>query len=192
LSDPSPFGPYTFSLTDEEARAGASRLALRRGLAGAFERLHVVPLAVFVLILAFVSILAFTGLIGRRAAEAALIVSAIVFMAARFYAHWRLRAAQKASLAATKKLRDAGEMRLTVDDDSATLTAREQIGRCEFSNRAVVEDGGGLIYFWPEKGDPFFAPTRVFGRDGDAGAFVAHAKRRTLHGARPSAGKATR
>jgi hypothetical protein len=188
LSDLSPFGPYVFFLTGEEARAGASRLALRRGLAGAFERLHVVPLAIFVLLLLFVSILAFAGLIGRRAAEAALIVSAILFMAARFYTHWRLRAAQKASLFAAKRLQGAGEMRLTVDDRGATLTASEQVSRCEFSSRAVIEDGGGLIYFWPEKGEPFFAPARVFGRDDEARVFVAHAKER----ARPSAARTTR
>jgi uncharacterized membrane protein YqjE len=178
------FGPYVFCLTEEEARAGASRLALRRGLAGAFERFHVVPLAVFVLLLVFISILAFAGLIGRRPAEAALIVSAILFMAARFYAHWRLRAAQKASLVAARMLLATGEMHLAVDCDGATLTGSGEACRCNFSSRATVEDAGGLIYFWPEKGEPFFAPTRVFASAEEAAAFVAQAKERTLAMAR--------
>jgi hypothetical protein len=179
LSDPSPFGPYVFSLTDEEARVGGSRLALRRGLAGAFERLHVIPLAVFVLLLLFVSILAFTGLMGRRAAEATLLLSAVLFMAARFYAHWRLRAAQKAGLAAVRALQGVGELRLDIDSGGATLAASQPIRRCEFSSRTVIEDSGGLIFFWPPAGEPFFVPSRIFGDDRTAAAFVLQAKERT-------------
>ncbi len=84
MSEPAGFGPYSFSLTDDEARLAASRLALRLGLGSRFERDYVAPLVVFVLLLLFVAILAFSGLVGRRMAEAALLLGAIAFLATRF------------------------------------------------------------------------------------------------------------
>jgi hypothetical protein len=175
LNAPLSFGPYVFCLTDAEARTGAARLALRRGLVGAFERHFVAPLAVFVLLLVFISIVAFTGLVGRRFAETALILAAILFMAARFHAHWRLRGAQKASLAAAKSLQGEGEMRLVVDDGGVSLEG-PLVRRCGFASRAAIEDAGGMIYFWPEEGEPFFVPTRAFGGDQNAAAFLAYAQ----------------
>ena len=64
------------------------------------------------LLIVFIAILTLTGLLGRRLGEAALILAAIAFMASRMIAHWRLRGAQKNSLANAAALHEAGETRL--------------------------------------------------------------------------------
>ena len=182
MSAPASFGPYSFTLTDEEARVAASRAGLRRNLAGGFERHYVAPLAAFVLALAFIAILAFTGLIGRRLAEAGLILSALAFMAARFLAHWRLHSAQKASLAATQTLQRRGETRLLVDDQGAAIEGGGDSRRCAFQAGAQAEDAGGMIYLWPRDGEPVFIPTRIFADEGEAARFLAFARARMAAG----------
>ena len=77
------FGPYAFSLTADEARIAAARAGLRRALAGGLTAAHFAPLAAFVLAILFVAILALTGLLGRRPAEAALLVCAAAFLVQR-------------------------------------------------------------------------------------------------------------
>ena len=79
----SDFGPYAFSLTADEARIAAARAGLRRALAGGLTAAHFAPLAAFVLAILFIAILALTGLLGRRSAEAALLVCAAAFLAQR-------------------------------------------------------------------------------------------------------------
>ena len=182
MSAPTAFGPYSFTLTDAEARVAGSRAGLRRNLAGRFERHYVAPLVAFVLAIAFIAILAFTGLIGRRLAEAALILSALAFMASRFLAHWRLHGAQKASLAAAKALQRRGETRLRIDDQSAAIESDGDSRRCVFQAGAQAEDAGGMIYLWPREGEPIFIPTRIFADAGEAARFLAFARARIAGG----------
>ena len=61
--------PIRFALSADEASIGASRAALSGALAGGLMNRHVAPLVAFALLLVFVAILAFTGLMGRRPAE---------------------------------------------------------------------------------------------------------------------------
>ena len=68
-------GPYSFEMTEEDARVAASRAGLRAALSGRLSRNHVAPLVAFALLMAFVTILTLTGLIGRRLGEGALILA---------------------------------------------------------------------------------------------------------------------
>ena len=67
---------YSFAPTKEDAAVAAARAGLRSALRGRLSLHHAAPLAAFALILTFLAILAFTGLIGRRLAEVLLILAA--------------------------------------------------------------------------------------------------------------------
>jgi hypothetical protein len=177
LSEPAGFGPYSFSLTENEARLAASRLALRLGLGARFERDYVAPLVVFILLLLFVAILAFSGLIGRRFAEATLLVGAMVFLATRFFGHWRLRRAQRRAEETVRKIVDGGEIQIRVQDDGLVLhsgSAGKASGGL-FRWTGEAEDAGGVIYLWrsDDEGAPIIIPTRIFGSAEEARRFLA-------------------
>ena len=74
------FGPYVFTLAPAEAEAAAARAGLRAALKGGLLTSHVAPLTAFALVMAFATVLALTGLIGRRAGEATIILAAAAFM----------------------------------------------------------------------------------------------------------------
>jgi hypothetical protein len=181
LTAPAGFGPYQFTLTDDEARLAAARLALRHGLAARFEREYVAPLVVFILLLVFVAILAFSGLISRRLGEAALLLGAIIFLTTRFLAHWRLRRAQRLATSAVARIA-AGETCLTIDD--AGLTIRNgsdgEARRDSFIELSEAEDAGGVIYLWrpTQERAPIIIPTRIFGDAAEADKLLAFARAR--------------
>ncbi len=77
------FGPYAFALTPAEAEAAAARFGLRVALRGGLIASHLAPLAIFILAMLFASILALAGFIGRRAAEATILLAAAAFMIQR-------------------------------------------------------------------------------------------------------------
>ncbi len=81
------FGPYAFTLAPAEAEAAAARLGLRQALNGGLLASHVAPLTAFVLIMAFASVLALTGLVSRRAGEITLMLAALAFMIQRLMTH---------------------------------------------------------------------------------------------------------
>ena len=177
MSEPAGFGPYSFSLTDDEARLAASRLALRLGLGARFERDYVAPLVVFVLLLLFVAILAFSGLIGRRFAESALLVGAIAFLATRFLGHWRLRRAQRRAAETMRKIVEGGEIQIRVQDDGLVLHSIRagKASASYFRWTGDAEDAGGVIYLWrsEDEGPPIILPTRIFASADEARRFLA-------------------
>jgi hypothetical protein len=180
LIEPVAFGPYRFALTDEEARVATARLALRYGLSRRFEREYVAPLAFFVLLLAFVAILAFTGLIARRSAELALLLGAIFFLASRFVAHLRLRRAQCLAKSVVDRFAAAGEKTLRIDESGVTLGDADESRRCAFHDLAEAEDSGGLLYLWRSgtDGAPILVPTRIFSDATEAARFLTFARGR--------------
>ena len=63
--DAKSFGPYAFTLSPAEADAAAAQFGLRAALRGGLVASHLAPLAAFVLIMTFASILALTNFVGR-------------------------------------------------------------------------------------------------------------------------------
>ena len=118
------FGPYVFTLTAEEARIAAARAGLRRALDGGLTAAHLAPLAAFVLAILFIAILALTGLIGRRPAEAALIVSAAAFLAQRLVTRLRFFVCRRLAEAEIESLRVAGPLVLNVEADGLRIRWR--------------------------------------------------------------------
>jgi hypothetical protein len=169
----SELGPYSFEMTGEDAKVAASRAGLRAALAGRLSRNHVAPLVAFVLFVAFVAILTLTGLIGRRFGEGALILAAIGFMTVRMTAHWRLRGAQKNSLAAMNVLHDAGPVVVRLDDSGLRIETARAARQLSFADCGAVEQAGGMIYLWPRKGEPAFVPTRAFADEQAAQEFLS-------------------
>lgn len=186
MIEPVAFGPYRFALTDEEARVATARLALRYGLSRRFERDYVAPLVFFVLLLVFVAILAFTGLIARRSAELALLLGAILFLASRFVAHLRLRRAQRLAKSVVDGLAAAGEKTLRMDERGLTLSdaGADKSRRCAFHDLAAVEDSGGLLYLWRsgKDGAPILVPVRIFSDTAEAAGFLTFARARLGNG----------
>ena len=180
MSEEAAFGPYRFSLTEAEAHAATARVGLRYGLGRRFERDYVAPLVFFVLLLLFVAILAFTGLIGRRPAEAALLGGAIVFLATRLLAHQRLRRAQSRAKSAVDRIAASGEALLTIDETGLVLCrpGEDHAQRAAFLGLAEAEDAGGALYFWRRGGDgaPIVLPTRIFGSAAEAERVLAFAR----------------
>jgi hypothetical protein len=168
----SAFGPYAFSLTVDEARIAAARAGLRRALAGGLTGAHFAPLAAFVLAILFVAILAFTGLLGRRPAEAALLICAAAFLIQRLVTRRRFFASRRLAEAEIESLRAAGALTLTVEADGLRLDGLAAPMRWSFADCLDAEDAGGLVYLWPRHGAPAIAPTRVFQDGAEASRFV--------------------
>jgi hypothetical protein len=183
LSEPAAFGPYRFLLTEQEARIAASRAGLRFGLKQRFERDHVAPLALFALFVLFVAILAFSGLIGRRMAEAALLLGAIAFLAMRFLAHRRLRRAERLGREAVAGVVAGGEVQMRVDDGGLAfsyLSVGAAADSRAFKGMAEAEEAAGIIYLWPPAADgaPIVIPTRIFAEAEEALRFLAFVQSR--------------
>ena len=155
------FGPYAFTLSPAEAEAAAARAGLRTALKGGLLASHVAPLTAFTLIMAFASVLALTGLISRRAGEAALILAAAAFMIQRLATHWRIRSARQEGRAAIARLQSAGALTAMFDDETLSLDVDGRALRLRYADCEEAEDAGGLIYVWPRAGAPIVMPTRV-------------------------------
>jgi len=155
------FGPYAFTLAPAEAEAAAARLGLRIALRGGLLARHLAPLAAFAAILVFVSVLAVTGLISRRAGEATLILAAAAFMIQRLMTHWRIRSARQEGRAAISRLQSAGALTATFDNETLSLDVDGRTLRLNYADCEAAEDAGGLIYVWPRAGAPIVMPTRV-------------------------------
>jgi len=155
------FGPYAFTLAPAEAEAAAARAGLRMALKSGLLVRHVAPLAAFVLIMAFASVLGLTGLISRRAAEATIILAAAAFMIQRLMSHWRIRSARGHGRAAIARLQSAGALTATFDDDALSLEVDGRTTRLRYDECEAAEDAGGLIYVWPRHGAPIVVPTRA-------------------------------
>jgi uncharacterized MAPEG superfamily protein len=170
---PTRWGPVSFELSEEEARIAASHAAWRASLSGRLSRNHVAPLVAFSLFLAFAAILTFTGLIGRRLGEAALLLGAIAFMMSRMAAHWRLRGAQKNSLAAAISLQKAGPIALRLDPSGLHVETASGSRLLRFAECEGAEEAGGILYLWPREGEPVFIPARAFASQQAAQEFIA-------------------
>ena len=179
----SDFGPYAFSLTADEARIAAARAGLRRALAGGLTAAHLAPLAAFVLAILFVAVLALTGLLGRRPAEAALLVCAAAFLAQRlatrrrFFTSRRLAEARDRAPARRRAARPQRRIR------RAPARRRAAPTRWRFVDCLEAEDAGGLVYLWPRPGAPAIAPTRIFRDEAEAARFVQFLRARLPRGA---------
>jgi hypothetical protein len=165
-------------LTPEDVKAAASRAGLRSALAGRLLFNHVAPLASFALFVVFVAILSLTGLIGRRFGEAALILAAIAFMAARIAAHWRLSRARSNSLASMIAFQQADPIVVRVDDSSLHMEAAAKSRRFSFADCDEAEDAGGMIYLWLRNGEPAIIPTHAFASEQVAQEFLAFVRAR--------------
>lgn len=173
IEDPARPPPLTFALTEQDARTAAARAGLRAALGGRLSSHHAAPLVAFALVVTFVAILAFAGLVGRRRAEAVLIVAAIAFMAVRMAAHWRLRGARNRNLAAFDALRRAGPARIRLDESSLHLETSAGARRLRFADCEEAEDAGAILYLWPRAGEPAIIPVRAFADERAARDFLA-------------------
>ncbi|HEY1862744.1 MAG TPA: hypothetical protein VGG77_03450 [Roseiarcus sp.] len=158
---PDSFGPYAFTLSPAEAEAAAARLGLRRALKGGLLTSHVAPLTAFALIMAFASVLALTGLMSRRAGEATIILAAAAFMIQRLATHWRIRRARNDGRAAIARLRSAGALTATFDNETLSLDVDGRTLCVRYADCEDAEDVGGLIYVWLREGGPIVVPTRA-------------------------------
>jgi len=166
------FGPYSFSLTADEARIAATRAGLRRALAGGLTAAHFAPLAAFVLAILFVAILALTGLVGRRPAEAALLICAAAFLVQRLATRRRFFVSRRVAEAQIERLRAAGPLVLSIDADGLRLEGGPASTRWRFADCLEAENAGGLVYLWPRQGAPAIAPTRIFRDETEASRFA--------------------
>jgi len=181
---PTGLGSCSFALTAQEAKIAASRAGLRAALSGRLSLTHVAPLVGFVLFGAFVAILTFSGLLGRRLGEAGLIVGTIAFMASRIAAHWRLRGAQKSSLAAMIALQEVGQAMVRLDDSGLLVESAAGSRHLAFADCDEAEDAGGIIYLWPRNGEPAFIPARAFPSEQAAREFLAFVRAGVARAAR--------
>ena len=166
------FGPYAFSLTADEARVAAARAGLKRALAGGLTADHFAPLAAFVLAILFIAVLALTGLLGRRPAEAALLVCAAAFLLQRLATRRRFFVSRRVAEAEIERLRAAAPLVLSVEADGLRLDGGPEPTRWRFADCLEAEDAGGLVYLWPRQGAPAIAPTRVFRDQTEAARFA--------------------
>ncbi len=162
--------PLAFELSDEEARIAAARAGFRNALRRRFSLRHVAPLAAFVLLMAFVAILALTGLLPRRLAEGLLIVAAIIFMISRMAAHWRLRRAQSGGNA-DLVAQFTGLTKVTPDASGLSLEKASGARRFDYCACSEAELTGALIYLWCDDA-PAVIPARAFASERDAEQFV--------------------
>jgi hypothetical protein len=160
------FGPYAFALTPAEAEAAAARFGLRSALRGGLIANHLAPLAIFILLMLFASILALAGFIGRRAAEATILFAAAAFMIQRLATHRRIQRARRSGRGAIASL-EAGALTVTVEDDGVAFTGAKRARRLAYADCEDAEDAGGLLYLWPRDGAPIVLPTRALA-DGEA------------------------
>ena len=167
------FGPYAFTLAPTEAEAAAARTGLRWALKGGLLASHWAPLTAFVLIMAFASALALTGLISGRAGEMTIILAAAAFMIQRLATHWRIRRARREGRASIARLQSAGALTATFGDESLTLDADGRTLSLAYADCEEAEDAGGLVYVWPRNGAPIVVPTRALAHAEEAARLVS-------------------
>ena len=170
------FGPYAFFLSPEEAEAAATRFGLRLALSGGLTMRHLAPLAAFILALVFASILAVTGLVGRRAGEIAILLAAAAFMLQRLATHWRLRGAKERGKRALAGAQDECVMAF---DKCGVRVQGGAASRLAYTDLEEAEDAGGLVYLWPRTGAPIVLPARAMPED-EAVRLVVETRRRIL------------
>jgi hypothetical protein len=178
------FGPYAFTLAPAEAETAAARAGLRLALRGGLLSRHLAPLTAFGLAIVFASVLALTGLISRRAGEATLILAAAAFMIQRLANHWRIRRARREGRSAIARLKSAGALTATFENDALSLDVDGRIERLCYADCEEAEDAGGLIYLWPSAGPPVVIPIRTLPGASEASQLVAQvrARMRGRHG----------
>jgi hypothetical protein len=158
---PDSFGPYAFTLAAAEAEAAAARAGLRTALKGGLLTSHVAPLTAFALVMAFATVLALTGLRGRRAGAPTILLAAAAFMIQRLASHWRIRRARSDGRAAIGPLRSAGALKATFGDEALSFDMDGRTLNLRYADCEQAEDAGGLIYIWPRNGAPIVVPTRA-------------------------------
>jgi hypothetical protein len=186
---PDSFGPYAFTLLPAEAEAAAARLGLRTALRGGLLTSHVAPLSAFVLIMAFATVLALTGLISRRSGEATILLAAAAFMIQRLASHWRISRARSDGKAAIGRLQSVSAVTATFGDEALSFDMDGRTTNLLYADCEQVEDAGGLIYVWPRNGSPIVAPTRVMADAEEAERLVSHLSARI--GNEPRAARAS-
>lgn len=157
---PESFGPYAFTFSADETEAATARYGLREALGGDLVVNHLAPFAAFVLVMAFAAILTLTGLIGRRAGRAVLILAAILFLGQRLANYWRMRRARKRARAAVEAMA-AGAQSVSLDAAGVTRAAGDGTLTLAYAECEETEAVHGLIYFWPREGTPIVLPARV-------------------------------
>ena len=175
---PELFGPYTFTLAPGEAEAAAARLGLRTALKGRLLASHVAPLTAFALIMAFATVLALTGLIGRRAGEATILLAAAAFMIQRLGTHWRIRRARRDGEAAIARLQSAGALTARFDNETLSLDVDGRTISVPYADCEDAEDVGGLIYVSLREGGPIVVPTRALADADEAARLVSRLRAR--------------
>jgi hypothetical protein len=186
---PDSFGPYAFTLLPAEAEAAAARLGLRTALRGGLLTSHVAPLTAFVLVMAFATVLALTGLISRRSGEATILLAATAFMIQRLASHWRISRARSDGKAAIGRLQSVSAVTATFGDEALSFDMDGRTTNLLYADCEQVEDAGGLIYVWPRNGSPIVAPTRVMADAEEAERLVSHLSARI--GNEPRAARAS-
>ncbi len=171
-----PLRVHALASRDRRRRDAVGLFGLRAALRGALVAGNVAPLAAFVLIMIFATILALTGLISGRAGRATLLLAAALFLSQRLVTYWRIRRAcirGRAAIEATV----GGPWSARIDKSGMTLgKSGDRSRRLDFADCEEAEDAGGLIYFWPRDGAPIVLPSRAL-PDGEAASLVAHARR---------------
>ena len=175
----SPPTPIRFSLSADEALIGASRAALCGALAGGLLNRHIAPLIAFVLMLVFVAILAFTGLMSRRLAEVLILLAGAAFMIQRLFSRRRFFRAQREARKWADAAAAAGEISARLDDEGLTFENPSLSRRWRFADAREYEDAGGMIYLWPKgAGPPAFFPARAFADQAEAARWRGFARAR--------------
>ncbi len=154
--------PFTFEFTADEAKIAASRMALRQALGSDLTKRHLAPLAAFVLALTFAAILGLTELVSRRYAEMAILISAAAYLSHRILTRRRFAAAGRENADAIEALRTAGSVTISIDETGIGLKGGSISANWRFADVQDVEDAGGMIYLWPNTGQPAILPTRIF------------------------------
>ncbi len=170
---PESCGPFHVTLTPAEIEAVASRYGLREALRGGLTGRHLAPLAAFVLALLFAAILALTGLISRRAGEAAFLIAAAAFMIQRLATHRRLWQARTKGRAEVERLLSS-PVTTTIDANAVVQTSGGESRRLDLADCREAEETGGLVYLWGREGAPIVVPSRVMA-EGQSSRLVAWA-----------------
>jgi len=167
--------PIEYELTEAEAEIAGARAAWRLWLAGGLGMRHVAPLAAFALAIAAIAALGLTGAVSRRAAEIALILSAVAFMGLQLWTRRGLAGARRRGAALAGALR--GPVRLTLDEEGFALEGA-RAARLRFCDGLEVEATDALNYVWPRNGSPLVWPRRAHATPEEADAFLALARAR--------------
>ncbi len=173
---PEAYGPFDVTLAPAEIEAVASRYGLHEALSGGLTARHHAPLAAFVLALLFAAILALTGLISRRAGEAAFLIAAAAFMIQRLATHRRIWRAHNKGRAEIERLL-SGPVTTTIDEKAVVQTSGGQSRRLDLADCQEAEETGGLVYLWGRRGTPVVVPSRAMA-EGQSSRLVAWARGR--------------